>query len=38
MVVMSCGGASAGKWLVFKDGESPTYSISTMKDNNLGVA
>lgn len=38
MVVMPCGGASAGKWLVFKDGSSTSYSISLMRNNDLAVA
>jgi L-lactate utilization protein LutC len=37
LAVAPCGSASAGKWIVFKEGDSTTFSISLVADNALGV-
>jgi hypothetical protein len=37
LVVMPCHEAYNGKWFVFKEGSSPFYSLSTVKDHDLVV-
>jgi hypothetical protein len=38
IVASQCTYASSGKWIVFKNHDSPYYAISNNKDNSLVIA